>query len=65
MFAEALGTTVEYLMGWNNVPHLRIDNITPEELDLIACFRRADERDRNTVRNVLERYQEDTSSAVG
>lgn len=64
-FASALDTTIEYLMGWENVPRAKPEGLSPEEMDLILCFRRADERDKNTVRNVLERYREDTALTAG
>ena len=64
-FSEALDTSIEYLMGWDNIPSKRIADITQEEIDLILCFRLADERDKNTVRNVLDRYKEDTAFAAG
>jgi len=64
-FAAALNTTIEYLMGWENVPRSRNETFTREEIELVMCFRRADERDRNTVRYILERYKEDTASSVG
>lgn len=40
-------------------------DLSSEEWELVQCFRRADARDRKTVKNVLERYQEDTALSVG
>lgn len=57
-FALALDTTVEYLMGWDKPS---VDSLTQEELEIIRCFRAADERDKNTIRNILGRYREDTA----
>ena len=39
--------------------------ITDEEADLIELYRRASERDKKLVRNILDEYKEDTDSAVG
>ena len=41
------------------------DFITEEEAELIDLYRKADQHDKETVKQVLSRYQEDTDSAVG
>lgn len=39
--------------------------LTEEEADLIYLYRKAAERDKKLVRNILDEYKEDTDSAVG
>lgn len=41
------------------------DFITDEEAELIDLFRKASERDKKLVHNILDEYKEDTDSAVG
>lgn len=41
------------------------DFITDEEAELIDLFRRASDRDKKLVHNILDEYKEDTVSAVG
>jgi len=60
-FADALETTVAYLMGWTENEF----DLTQEEYELICKYRKADRHDKETVKQVLSRYQEDTDSAVG
>ena len=60
-FADALETTMAYLMGWTENEF----DLTPEEYELICKYRKADQHDKETVKQVLSRYQEDTDSAVG
>lgn len=60
-FADALETTVAYLMGWEEKEF----DLTPEEYELICKYRRASERDKKLVHNILDEYKEDTDSAVG
>lgn len=40
-------------------------DFTDDEIEIIMLFRKADQRDRDTVMNILERYQEDTAFAAG
>lgn len=66
-FASALDTSIEYLMGWDAKPQLRLKNtfLSEEEQEIIRCYREADERDKNTIRLILGRYKEDTALSVG
>lgn len=41
------------------------DFITEEEAELIDLYRRASDRDKKLVHNILDEYKEDTDSAVG
>ena len=39
-----------------------LDNTCEEELKIISWYRKADERDKETVRNILERYKDNLDS---
>ena len=41
------------------------DDLSPEEWELVRCFRLADARDRDHVKYILSRYSEDTALSVG
>lgn len=60
--ARHFRVSVEYLATGEQA---NLVQLTPEEKCILDCFRKADERDKNTVRNVLERYEQDTASAAG
>lgn len=40
-------------------------DLTPDEWELVLCYRRADDRDKKTVKYILDRYLEDTALSVG
>lgn len=62
-FAEALDTTVAYLMGWEKqeaspaVTKSAVLSLSHEESRLVKLYRRADEIDKRTVMTVLSRYE--------
>ena len=60
-FADALETSVAYLMGWEN----KETDITEEEYEMICRYRRASEYHKGKVDAILEDYREDTASKVG
>ena len=45
--------------------HQESHELTPEEWELVRCFRLADDRDRDHVKYILARYSEDTALSVG
>ena len=62
-FADALDTTVAYLMGWDSsdAPAGDIDvfpELPSEEHRLLSLWRKADEIDQSTIWNILRRYEE-------
>lgn len=59
--AEYFGVT-EFFLLQDNWPK---GEYTDEEKTIIELYRKADDRDRETIRHILNRYQEDTASAVG
>lgn len=54
-FAQALGTSVQYLMGWTdeNEDFKQLFKISEQETDIIVAFRNADEIDRRSVLRIL------------
>lgn len=69
--AARLGVSEPWLMGYD-VPEDRaiIDDVelaetlTPDEQRLVLLYRRADEIDKGTIRNILSRYDEAGSSSL-
>ena len=59
--AEYFGVT-EFFLLQDNWPK---GEYTDEEKTIIELYRKADDRDRETIMHILNRYQEDTASAVG
>ena len=61
--ADALGVTIEEMAVGVSVPPLppSQNTFTAEEERLVVLYRRADERDRETVWNILGRYDEESS----
>lgn len=53
---EIFGCTADYLLGRSD---LRSAELTPEEEQLLAAFRRGDDRARDIVRVALEPFSED------
>lgn len=63
--ADALDTTVLEIMGLEEppVPPPPAPSFSAEEQRLVVLYRRADDRDRETVWNILGRYDEETTGA--
>lgn len=57
---EIFGCTADYLLGRSD---LRSAELTPEEEQLLAAFRRGDDRARDIVRVALEPFAEDDPAA--
>lgn len=57
--ADALGVTIEEMAVGVSVAPAPPPSFTPDEQHLITLYRRADDRDRETVWNILGRYDEE------
>ena len=60
-FAEALHTSVAYLMGWDEEQeekptNPKIGELTEEEMDIIADLRRLAKADHDTVRRMIKSF---------
>lgn len=61
IIAKYFGVT-EFFLLQDNWPKPEYSN---EEKTIIELYRKADDRDKEAIRLILNRYQEDTASAVG
>ena len=71
--ALVLETTPAYIMGWSDdvigvkptfSEFIDLDEVLPEdEVRLVELYRLADEIDKQTIRNILSRYDEKRSTA--
>lgn len=53
--AQALGVSVDYLVGFSPLPSPQ-GSYTTDELLLVKCYRRASNRDQNLVWGILQEY---------
>lgn len=61
MIADFFNCDIDFLIGRKNTR----PEYTLEEMTIIELYRKADDYDKATVKQVLSRYKEDTASAVG
>ena len=66
-FADALGTTPAYLMGWEEEVNF-IDTLTSEEIELIKKYRSLDDYGKRTVRVIAQmenaRFRNDDADKI-
>lgn len=61
MIADFFNCDIDFLIGRKNTR----PEFTLEEMAIIELYRQADDYDKATVKQVLNRYKQDTASAVG
>ena len=55
--AEALGVSVDYLCGLTDIPSSK-ESLGAENLSLMRCYNKADDRDKKVIWAILEIYLE-------
>ena len=60
MIADFFNCDIDFLIGRKNTR----PEYTLEEMTIIELYRKADDCDKATIKQVLSRYKEDTASAV-
>lgn len=62
--AKALDTTIGYIMGWEQTDNSSY-HLTAEEKEIINLYRQADQNDKEVIKHILKRYEQDTALSVG